>query len=455
MRMTDPKVSCIVLSYNYGHFLGRCLDTVLGQPYQNLEVIVVDDGSTDNTPEVVQPYVERGVRYIRKENGGVTSAVNAGVAAATGKYFAIISADDEWTDERLVEPVRVLEENPQVGLVYSDMQVIDGKGSIIAQSYFDWNDFDPPSGNLLQQLFSGNVVSGGTLVCRTELRDLWHPIPEYLKAEDWYIAFRVACEREIRYVPVRAIRYRQHGANMNLGQTDRTPLVLDDLMSRRLLLAHPIVDKVDPSVFVPSIIAFTLNSPQTISALPVSETQRQEAIELAQQAVERCRDRDFVSCMRLFARAVAADPQNEQILAAAAATWETIKRRWADLDEVVARTFKPLAYAAEILSDSDLLREYTAAFSGSDDATLLVQAFPGDDLEELGSLAGSLGSDADMVAVFEDEEALAAVADCLLSRTPRTGPLAMLRPVATAAELQGMHACVAANTPLQLVEVPA
>lgn len=90
-----PTVSAVIPSYNYGAFVGKAIDSVLNQTHPNVECIVVDDGSTDNTREVVGKYGDR-VRYIYQKNAGLPEARNTGVRAATGEFVGFLDADDEW-----------------------------------------------------------------------------------------------------------------------------------------------------------------------------------------------------------------------------------------------------------------------------------------------------------------------------------------------------------------------
>ena len=96
-----PLVSVIIPVFNYDRFLAEAIECVLSQTYRNIEVIVVDDGSTDGSAEVAKSFAERGVRYSYQENAGIGPARNTGVAMAQGEYFAFLDADDRWPPEKI------------------------------------------------------------------------------------------------------------------------------------------------------------------------------------------------------------------------------------------------------------------------------------------------------------------------------------------------------------------
>lgn len=98
------KVSVIIPTYNYGRFLGEAIQSVLDQTFTDFELIVVDDGSTDNTKEVVSSFKDSRIKYIFQENCGVSAAQNTGIRASTGEYIAILGSDDKWFPENLETP---------------------------------------------------------------------------------------------------------------------------------------------------------------------------------------------------------------------------------------------------------------------------------------------------------------------------------------------------------------
>lgn len=119
---SHPLVSVIVPAHNYGRFIGSALDSLAAQSFQNWECIVVDDGSTDNTPEVVRAYTESDarVRYLRQENLKQATARNNGIRHSAGKYFQFLDADDRIETRKLELQVAYLEQHSEVDIVYGD-----------------------------------------------------------------------------------------------------------------------------------------------------------------------------------------------------------------------------------------------------------------------------------------------------------------------------------------------
>jgi glycosyltransferase involved in cell wall biosynthesis len=125
-----PKVSVIIPTYNRVEYIARAIDSVLNQTYQDFEIIVIDDGSTDQTKEKLIPYKDK-IKYVYQENGGISEARNRGIQESTGKYLAFLDSDDWWLSEKLAEQVNILDTHPTVGIVYSRMPIINEKGETI------------------------------------------------------------------------------------------------------------------------------------------------------------------------------------------------------------------------------------------------------------------------------------------------------------------------------------
>lgn len=114
----SPLVSVIIPVYNYGRYLAEAVESVLNQTYQHLEIIVVDDGSTDETAEVARSFADRGVRYCHQVNTGIGPARNIGVELAQGEFLAFLDADDRWPPKKLERQLRAFESDPTLEMVF-------------------------------------------------------------------------------------------------------------------------------------------------------------------------------------------------------------------------------------------------------------------------------------------------------------------------------------------------
>lgn len=113
----DPLISVIVVTYNRANYIKEALDSIKRQTCKDYEIIVVDDGSTDNTKEIVEQY--EGIRYIYQEHGGISKARNTAVKAARGKWIATLDSDDLWKEEKLQKQVEYVRANPNCRIVYT------------------------------------------------------------------------------------------------------------------------------------------------------------------------------------------------------------------------------------------------------------------------------------------------------------------------------------------------
>lgn len=129
-QSSSPLVSIVMPTYNRGHMVSRALDAVLAQTYTNLELIVVNDGSGDDTQDVLARYADadRRVRVINKPNEGIPDTVNRGFREATGDYVTWTSDDNYYHPEAIAAMVEFLEANPDTAFVYTDCRYIDGEG---------------------------------------------------------------------------------------------------------------------------------------------------------------------------------------------------------------------------------------------------------------------------------------------------------------------------------------
>jgi len=131
----DELISIIMPAYNAGKYIKESIESVLNQTYQNWELIIIDDGSTDNTNEAVRPFLitDKRIHYYRQGNGKQGKARNAGIKKSKGNLIAFLDADDVWMPAKLQTQIGVLKQN-DADLVFNDVSVIDDKGNVITES---------------------------------------------------------------------------------------------------------------------------------------------------------------------------------------------------------------------------------------------------------------------------------------------------------------------------------
>lgn len=129
--MSRPSVSVIIPSYNYAAYIAGCIQSVLDQTFTDFEVIVVDDGSKDNTADVVAQFNDPRVKYIYQENKGLPGARNTGIRNAAGTYLAFLDSDDKYHPRKLEIQLDFLEANPEVGLCYNSRFLVDQNDNVL------------------------------------------------------------------------------------------------------------------------------------------------------------------------------------------------------------------------------------------------------------------------------------------------------------------------------------
>jgi glycosyltransferase involved in cell wall biosynthesis len=135
--MCPPLVSVVIPTYNRAYCVARTIDSALAQSHQNLEILVVDDGSKDDTAAVIRARYGREprVRYVFQENTGVSGARNHGMAESQGEFVALLDSDDIWFPWKIEAQLAVLRNFPEAGMVWSDMEAIDAEGEVFSPRY--------------------------------------------------------------------------------------------------------------------------------------------------------------------------------------------------------------------------------------------------------------------------------------------------------------------------------
>jgi glycosyltransferase involved in cell wall biosynthesis len=237
--MKQPLVSVIIPNYNYGRFLSDAIDSVLAQSYSNIEIIVVDDGSTDNSHEVYEKYFDK-IGVINQKNLGVGAARNAGASYSQGQFIAFLDADDIWLADKISSQVEEFATNEEIGLVNCGMIEFGGTNEKLGEYT------EGKSGWCAENLLKHEPVvvgPGSTLLIRTELYKELNGFDERKElhgAEDWEFCYRVAERSQIKFLPEVLVKYRNHGGNTHLKIAK---------MERALFLAYEkVFMRVDPEV---------------------------------------------------------------------------------------------------------------------------------------------------------------------------------------------------------------
>lgn len=206
------KVSVIICNYNYGQFLREAVDSALAQTHPADEVLVVDDGSTDGSREVLRHYGDR-IRLLFQENRGVSAARNTGIANSGGELIAFLDSDDAWLPTKLERQVEWFED-PTVGMVYTGLRYVDENGDSLGTSPTG------SRGHVLEDLallrVPGVPASGSSAVVRRSCLETVGPFDESLSTSaDWDLWRRIACRYTIELTPEPLVLYRQHGSAMH------------------------------------------------------------------------------------------------------------------------------------------------------------------------------------------------------------------------------------------------
>lgn len=231
------KVSVVVTCFNYGTYLAECLESILAQTYRDFDVIVIDDGSTDDTPLVVVPFLcDPRVRYHRQANQGQASAKNAGIRLTNGDLVAFLDADDLWEPTKLERQVPLFS-NLSVGVVYCGGRDIDPVGTPLPieerTGYLCFR-----RGWITKWLGFENIVPFSSTVVRRTLLDAHGAFDESLTMGiDWDLWLRLSCDTEFDFVPDRLFIYRlghanQMSRNLN-GRIEASEHIFQRFIQRR------------------------------------------------------------------------------------------------------------------------------------------------------------------------------------------------------------------------------
>jgi glycosyltransferase involved in cell wall biosynthesis len=232
-----PLVSAIVLSYNQARFAVECLNSIKAQNYPNLELIINDDASKDDSVAVIEQWLAKNPQipslFLKsKTNLGICRSLNNAYRQAKGKYMSGIAADDMWLPGKLCYQVELMESLPaKVGLVYSDAMQMDEQGNDLPLKFYEdagRNRFfsKMPQGDVQVEVWQANFIAPMTTLIRRECFDKVGLYDEDLFAEDWDMWLRISRHYEFVFSPQLSARYRIVGTSATNGNFGR---LVDDM----------------------------------------------------------------------------------------------------------------------------------------------------------------------------------------------------------------------------------
>ena len=208
-------LTVMAVCFNHARFLTECLDGIRAQTFQDFQLIITDDGSTDGSPALISDWLSKNsvsAHFIRHEsNRGLCPTLNEALAAVQGKYLAKISTDDVWLPDKLARQIQEMESlSDRVAVLYGDALQMNEAGKLLPRRYLSEVGFDgvAPSGRIFRSLVRRNFVHGVTTLIRTGCLRTVGGYDESLAYEDWDMWLRLAQRYEYRFSPEIFAKYR-------------------------------------------------------------------------------------------------------------------------------------------------------------------------------------------------------------------------------------------------------
>jgi glycosyltransferase involved in cell wall biosynthesis len=212
-----PLVSVVLPSYNHEKFVSEAIESVLGQDFEDLELIIVDDASTDTSRQIIQKYATEDARVrviLHETNCGIAKTMNDGIAAAKGKFLSDTASDDVWMKDKLSKQLAVLESNEDL-VVWAEAEIIDESGQPVGLTWSEfWSDAKAKkTGDTFHDLLGRwELLIGSYILKRANLGDIKYD--ESLKyANDYKFNLDLAAQYEFYFMPEPLAQYRIHSAN--------------------------------------------------------------------------------------------------------------------------------------------------------------------------------------------------------------------------------------------------
>jgi glycosyltransferase involved in cell wall biosynthesis len=205
MKKSGKMVSVIMATYNRENYLPFAIESVLSQTYSNLELHIIDDGSTDGTRALVNDYQDSRIRYYYQENKGQSGAINVGINNAQGDYICFIDSDNIWKLDKLERQIKIMSENPDYHIAYGENEIIDENGTVQSAQ----NPVQRYSGNIMEKLLVFNFINFNTTMIRIEcFRELGGMGADIPAGPDYDLFLKFSTRYRFLYIPEIFAQYR-------------------------------------------------------------------------------------------------------------------------------------------------------------------------------------------------------------------------------------------------------
>lgn len=227
-----PEVSVLIPSYNHARFLRECLDSILAQTFRDFEVVIVDDGSTDESVALIRSYDDPRVRIsVNDFNRGTYGTLAHAQSLALGRFLAVMNSDDVWHPEKLQRQVELLRDHRELSFVFTLGELIDECARRIdIDVHADWPR--EPRAEYLPWLLHENRILASSVMFRSGEANF---DPSWRYSGDWALLLRLSLRGPAACLPEPLTKWRQHGANSYVRSKGVT---LEEIRMRRAILAH-------------------------------------------------------------------------------------------------------------------------------------------------------------------------------------------------------------------------
>lgn len=219
-----PLVSVIMSSYNYGNYISKAIESALNQTFTDFELIVIDDGSTDGSREIIKRYAgqDSRIKYVfHRSNMGITNTLNEGIEIASGKYLAILDSDDLWTMDKLEKQLAILAEDEDL-VVWTDGEIINRDGLPVGQRFTGLHRATrrKKTGDIFTEMVKGNFILGSSTIFKKDNLKGMRYKTNIRYFPDFTFFIDLAAHYDFHFIDECLTRYRIHGGNTTISRRE-------------------------------------------------------------------------------------------------------------------------------------------------------------------------------------------------------------------------------------------